>query len=86
MKPVVRNIQNNDLYFYEGESVFRNIRTNKTGKVDDETAKRVFKINIEATQIINEFPNIEMLIIKLNLKLEKNEQTIFRQPMPKRFD
>lgn len=73
MKPVCRNIQNNDLYFYLGENVFKNIRTGKSGTVDDETAKRVFKMNIEATEIINEFPNIEMLISKLNLKFEKNE-------------
>jgi len=71
LKPVVRNIQNNDFYFYEGENVFRNIRTDKSGTVDDETARKVFKINIEATEMINEFPIIEEMIKQLNLKSDK---------------
>ena len=72
MKPVVRNIQNNDLYFYLGENVFKNIRTEKSGTIDDETARKVFKINVEATQLINEFPIIEEMIKVLNLKFDNN--------------
>ena len=68
MKPVCRNIQNDELYFYEGENVFRNIRTGKSGVVDDETARKVFKMNIEATELINEYPIIETMIQQLNLK------------------
>lgn len=68
MKPVCRNIQNNDLYFYEGENVFVNIRTGKSGVVGDDVAAKVFKMNIEATTMINEFPVIEIMIKKLNLK------------------
>lgn len=70
MKPVVRNIQNNDLYFYEGENVFVNIRTGKSGVVGGDAAAKVFKMNIEATTMINEFPIIETMIKKLNLKYE----------------
>ena len=73
MKPIVRNIQNNDLYFYEGENKFRNIRTGKSGVVDDEAARRVFKINIEATEIINEYPIIEKMIKTLSLKFDNNK-------------
>lgn len=71
MKPVVRNIQSNDLYFYEGENYFTNIRTLKSGKVDDETAKKVFKINIEATEILNEYTVVATMINVLGLKFEK---------------
>jgi hypothetical protein len=69
-KPVVRNVGTNDLYFYEGENVFKNIRTDKFGTVDDETARKVFKFNIEATELINEFPIIETMIKQLNLKAD----------------
>lgn len=72
MKPVVRNIQNNDLYFYEGENKFRNVRTGKDGVVDDETARKIFKINVEATEIINEYPIVEEMIKVLNLKFDNN--------------
>jgi len=71
---VVRNIQNNDAYEYLGENKFRNLRTGNDGFVDDETAKKIFKINIGATGIINEFPIVKDLIQSLNLKFEKNER------------
>ncbi len=67
---IVRNIENNDLYRYLGENKFRNIRTGKEGVIDDEQARRVFKINMEATEICNEFPNVEILIQKLNLRMD----------------
>lgn len=70
-KPVVRNVQNNDLYFYEGGLRFTNIRTGKSGDIETEIAEKVLKINVEATQIINEYPEIENLIKTLNLKFEK---------------
>lgn len=75
--PIVRNIQNDDLYRYLGENKFRNIRTGKEGVIDDETAKKVFKINFEATEILNENPIIEEMIQRLNLKFhnDKKEKT-----------
>lgn len=68
---IVRNIQNNDLYLWLGENRFRNLRTGKEGEVDEEKAKEIFKINLEATAMINEFPIIKTIISKLNLKIEK---------------
>jgi len=70
MKPVVRNIGTNDLYFYNGENNFENIRTGKSGVVDDEAARKVFKMNVEATEIINEYPEVGNLIKTLNLKFD----------------
>jgi len=71
MNPVVRNIQNGDLYFYLGENKFQNIRTGKDGVVDDETARKIFRINIEATEIINEYPLVGEMVKRLNLKFDK---------------
>jgi len=68
---IVRNIQNNQLYRYLGDNKFRNIVTGKEGLVDDEKAKEVFKINVEATGILNEYPLVEDLIEKLKLKIDK---------------
>lgn len=72
MRPVVRNIQNSNLYFYEGENKFRNIATGKEGIVDDEAARKIFRFNVEATKMINEFPIIEEMIKMLNLKFDNN--------------
>lgn len=71
---IVRNVQNSDLYEYLGENKYKNLRTGKEGVVDEETAARVFKINLEATQLIGENPIIADLIKSLNLKFH-NEKT-----------
>lgn len=71
---IVRNIQNNDLYRYLGENKFRNIRTGKEGVVDNETARKVFKINLEATEILNSYPECEILIQKVGLKFFNNNK------------
>lgn len=68
--PIVRNIQNNDLYRYLGGNKFRNLRTGKEGIIDDELAQKVFKINLEATELINENPIIEEIIKSLGLKFD----------------
>lgn len=71
MKPIVRNIETGDLYEYGGENVFTNLRTLQSGKVGDKAAQRTFKINVEATAIINEYPLLKELIKAANLKFEK---------------
>ncbi len=68
---IVRNKNTNDLYRYLGENKFRNVRTGKEGVVDEEKAKEIFNINLEATAILNEYPEIENLIKTLNLKIDK---------------
>lgn len=71
---VVRNIQNNDVYFYLGENKFKNLRTQKEGVVTDEQAKDIFKINLEATELISEYPLISEFINKCNLKFDNNKK------------
>lgn len=68
---VVRNIQNNQLYRYLGDNKFRNIVTGKEGIVEDEKAREIFLINVDATGILNEYPLVEDLIEKLKLKIDK---------------
>lgn len=68
MYPICRNIQNECFYKYLGENIFLNIITGESGFIEDETARKIFRINIEATQIINEFPLVEEMIKSLRLK------------------
>ena len=69
---IVRNIQNNDLYRYLGGNKFRNVRTGAEGAVDDEAAQKIFRINLEATEFLNEYPIVEEMIKTLNLKFDNN--------------
>lgn len=71
-KPVVRNKRTGDAYFYNGENNFTNIRTGVSGTVSDEAAQKTFSINLEATALFNDFPNLTTLVNKLGLALEKN--------------
>lgn len=73
MRPICRNIQNNDAYEYCGENKFKNVRTGKEGVVDDEMARKVFRFNVDATNLINDFPLVENLIKSLNLKFDNNK-------------
>lgn len=67
---IVRNKATSDLYRYLGENVFRNIRTGVEGKVSDEAAQKTFAVNLEATELCEEYPLIEELIKAGNLKYD----------------
>jgi|TARA_R110000868_G_scaffold22005_2_gene90799 hypothetical protein len=69
---IVRNIQNNNLYRYLGGNTYRNIMTGVEGEIDEAVASRIFKINLELTDLCENFPNIEIMINKLKLKSDKN--------------
>lgn len=70
---IVRNIQNNDLYEYLGENKFVNLRTRQAGTIDDETAARVFKINLEATELIAKYPHLKDFIHTLGLRFDNEK-------------
>lgn len=74
MKPVVRNKRTDDLYFYEGDNKFQNIRTGASGTVSDEAARKTFAINPECTILLNEHPQVCELIKRLGLVIEKQNQ------------
>lgn len=67
---VFQYINNSDLYKSIGTGEYMNIRTGKSGIVDNEKAKNIFTINKAATELISDFPIIEEMILKLNLKLD----------------
>ena len=69
---IVRNIQNNNLYRYLGDNKYRNIMTGVEGEIDEAVSSRIFKINLELTDLCENFPNIEIMINKLKLKSDKN--------------
>ncbi len=58
---IVRNIQNNNLYRYLGDNKYRNIMTGIEGEIDEAVASRIFKINLELTDLCENFPNIEIM-------------------------
>lgn len=70
---IVRNIQNNIFYRYLGENKYRNLATGIEGEIKEDLAQKIFKINIEATEIFNEYPLVEKLIKSLNLKFDNNK-------------
>lgn len=74
MAAIVRNIQNNDLYEFLGENKFKNLRTGKEGVVSDEQAKEIFKINLESTELISDYPILKDFIKDLNLKFDNNKK------------
>lgn len=59
------------MYRYLGNDVYRNIRTGVEGEVKPEVAEKIFRINLEVTEICNKYPMVEELIKSLNLKIEK---------------
>jgi ribosomal silencing factor RsfS len=71
MKPIVRH-KNGDCYEWDGEK-FTNLRTLKSGVVDDEKAREIFKFNVEASQIFHDYPIVKSLLNKLNMKIVKDE-------------
>jgi hypothetical protein len=72
---IVRNIQNNHLYRYLGGNRYRNIMTGVEGEIGEDVAQKIFKINLELTELCENFPNIEKLIHTLKLKMDKNENS-----------
>lgn len=71
---VVRNIQNNCFYLFLGGNSYLNINTGKQGEVDEETARKIFRINLEMTEIIAEYPLVKDLITRLKLKYDGTSQ------------
>jgi len=69
---VLRNIQNNQLYGHLGGNKYINIMTGAEGEVSEDMAKKIFKINLQATKMLNDFPVIQTLITELGLTIDIN--------------
>ena len=70
MYPIVRHIKTNIIYFYKGNNVYQNTITNVEGIVDESKASSVFKINLDATELINQYPNLKLLVEGCELRLD----------------
>ena len=68
---VLQNRKTNDYYLYLGKNRYRNIYTGVEGEIEPSKAQRIFVKLDAATVILEENPNIELLIRTLNLKIEK---------------
>lgn len=72
--PVLRNLKNNIPYKFLGGNRYRNIITNAEGEVPEDIAAKEFKINLEATELVNKYPILETAISVLKLRIEKSEK------------
>jgi len=70
LNPIVRHKKTSVPYEYLGENRFVNLVTLKEGIVDDEKAREVFAINVEASQLFHEYPILKQLISSLKMKLD----------------
>ncbi len=68
--PIVSNRKTNDVYKFHGGTTFENLRTGQTGEVPEDLAAKVFAMEPEASEMINEYPLIGEMINRLNLKLK----------------
>lgn len=69
---IARNIQNNDLYMYLGETRWRNLRTGNEGEVSLEKVPEIFLLNVEATYFYNTHEVFGEMVRRLNLKIDKD--------------
>lgn len=69
-KIVCRNLRNHYPYQYLGDNKWKNMATGVSGLIDPEKARERFKINLEVTQLVNEYPEVERLINVLGLRIE----------------
>jgi hypothetical protein len=49
--------------------------TGVEGEIGEDVAQKIFKINLELTEVCENFPNIEKLIHTLKLKIDKDENS-----------
>jgi hypothetical protein len=68
---IVRNVKTNDLYVAHGDNQYTNLRTGAKGVVGEAAAQKTFVVNLEATQILSDYPLIEEMIFRLKMVAEK---------------
>lgn len=67
---IVRHKKTNLLYSTEDGIKYKNLITDVEGEVPNDVAQKIFAINLDATELLNNNPNIEALIKKMQLKIE----------------
>lgn len=76
MTAIVRHKTTNILYRHLEGDKYRNLSTGAEGEVNSEIAQKIFAINLDATALLNENPNIEVLIKSIGLKIEITDKNI----------
>lgn len=69
MMPLVRHNKTNFLYQYLGNNTYKNVITGVEGVVDPELAQSIFLINMDASIMVSQYPQVERLIKDLKLKM-----------------
>lgn len=67
---IVRHKKTNFLYSTEDGIKYKNLITDAVGEVPEDVAQKIFSINLNATEILNNNPNVIALIKSLELKIE----------------
>jgi hypothetical protein len=68
--PIVSHKRSGEIYRYIGHETFENIRTKQTGTVSEELASKVFWMEADLSEMVNDHPQVIDLISSLNLKLK----------------
>ena len=68
-KPYLRHKKNNDIYKHIDGDKYLNVRTNVEWDIPTNIASEIFIINTSATEILNEYPLVNELINRLQLKI-----------------
>ena len=68
---ICRNTQTNDLYLYQGDNTYKNLRTGAVSVIPEDMAQKYLAVNIVAPQIINDFPLVAEMINRLNMCVDK---------------
>ena len=68
---IVRHINTNKLYRYNGDNNYTNLHSGNSGEIPPEQAQKMFRINLEFTEILNQYPLVEEMITRLKLVCDK---------------
>jgi hypothetical protein len=64
---ILRHQSTNKLYRHNQGDNYTNLHSGKSGDIPPEQAQRIFKINVEATALFNEYPALEHMVKRLKL-------------------
>ena len=67
---IFKHIKTGDLYRYEGENKFTNLRTGVSGEIRPELATSALRVCPSSSIILPEYPMVAEMIKRLNLKSE----------------
>lgn len=71
---ILRHVTTNTIYKHVENDLYKNLSTGKTGTIKPEQASRIFKLNVELTEMFAVNPVVELLIERLKLTPENKLQ------------